>query len=120
MSASRRGAFSDFLAVTSCIPHHGHLSSNLLSDQITTSNGKPDGSSNWRWYVWNPFFNGTKANAPFAGPSGLAALKNLREEGFCATVFEKRASVGGVWAYTDDVDTTTAVPCEAQISIPTV
>jgi dimethylaniline monooxygenase (N-oxide forming) len=55
-----------------------------------------------------------------AGPSGLAALKNLREEGFSATVFEKRASVGGVWAYTDDVDTTTALPCEAQISIPTI
>jgi dimethylaniline monooxygenase (N-oxide forming) len=55
-----------------------------------------------------------------ARPSGLAALKNLREEGFSATVFEKRVSVGGVWAYTDDVDTTTALPCEAQISIPTI
>jgi hypothetical protein len=93
---------------------------NLLSEQITASDGKPDGSSNWRWYVWNPLFNCTKANALFAGPSGLAALKNLREEGFSVTVFEKRASVGGVWAYTDDVDTTTALPCEAKISIPTI
>jgi dimethylaniline monooxygenase (N-oxide forming) len=61
------------------------------------------------------FFNDTKANAPFAGPTGLAALKNLREEGFSVTVFEKRGCVGGIWAYTDDVDTTTALPCEAKI-----
>jgi hypothetical protein len=115
-----RGAFSDFPAPSSYIQYHGHLSLNLLSDQIATFNGKPDGSSTWRWCVWSSFFNGTNANRPLAGPSGLAALKNLREEGFSATVFEKRASVGGVWAYTDDVDTTTALPCEAQISIPTI
>jgi NADPH-dependent 2,4-dienoyl-CoA reductase/sulfur reductase-like enzyme len=85
----------------------------------TTSEAKwedePANSSSWRWYVQSYFLNSTKANAPFAGPSGLAALKNLREEGFSVTVFERRDSIGGVWAYTDDVDMTTTLPCEAKL-----
>ena len=51
----------------------------------------------------------------YLGPAGLAALKNLREEDFSVTVFEKRNSVGGVWAYTDDVNLTTTLPCKATI-----
>jgi len=47
-----------------------------------------------------------------SGPAGLSMLKNLREEGFCATVFEKRGSIGGVWAYTDDPKTTSTLPCK--------
>jgi dimethylaniline monooxygenase (N-oxide forming) len=46
------------------------------------------------------------------GPSGLAILKNFREEGFAVTVFEKRDSVGGVWSYSDDEKTTSTLPCE--------
>ena len=46
------------------------------------------------------------------GPSGLAILKNFREEGFTVTVFEKRDSVGGVWSYSDDEKTTSILPCE--------
>ena len=37
-----------------------------------------------------------------AGPQGLVTLKNLREEGFDATIFESRPSIGGVWQYTED------------------
>jgi hypothetical protein len=46
------------------------------------------------------------------GPSGLAILKNFREEGFTVTVFEKRDRVGGVWSYSDDEKTTSILPCE--------
>ena len=30
-------------------------------------------------------------------------------------VFEKRGSVGGVWAYSDDAVTTSTLPCEFEI-----
>jgi cation diffusion facilitator CzcD-associated flavoprotein CzcO len=36
------------------------------------------------------------------GPQGLAALKNLREEGFNATILEKRPTIGGIWQYTEE------------------
>ncbi|KAF4631409.1 hypothetical protein G7Y89_g6721 [Cudoniella acicularis] len=46
-----------------------------------------------------------------AGPSGLAILKNLREEGFLnVTMFEKRDSIGGVWAYSADALVTSTIP----------
>ncbi|EKD14955.1 dimethylaniline monooxygenase 2 [Drepanopeziza brunnea f. sp. 'multigermtubi' MB_m1] len=45
-----------------------------------------------------------------AGPSGLAALKNLKEEGFDVTVIERRADVGGVWAFSDDAGITSTLP----------
>ena len=35
-----------------------------------------------------------------AGPAGLVALKNLLEEGFEATAFDKNSYVGGLWHYT--------------------
>ena len=47
------------------------------------------------------------------GPGGLSILKNLREEGFDVTVYEKRDEVGGVWAYSDDVNTTSTLPCKS-------
>ena len=37
-----------------------------------------------------------------SGPQGLVTLKNLREEGFDATIFEGRSSIGGVWQYTEE------------------
>jgi len=43
------------------------------------------------------------------GPAGLAVLKNLKEEGFKVTGYEKRDSVGGVWAYSDDPLTTSTL-----------
>ncbi|KAH6721062.1 flavin monooxygenase-like protein [Leptodontidium sp. MPI-SDFR-AT-0119] len=45
-----------------------------------------------------------------AGPSGLAVLKNLKEEGFNVIVYDKRDSVGGVWSYSEDPQTTSTVP----------
>jgi len=36
-----------------------------------------------------------------AGPAGLVALKNLLEEGFEATGFDKNLYVGGLWQYTE-------------------
>ncbi|KAK0128020.1 hypothetical protein ONS95_000009 [Cadophora gregata] len=45
-----------------------------------------------------------------AGPAGLAVLKNLKEEGFKVTGFEKRDSAGGVWAYSEDPLTTSTLP----------
>ncbi|KAH7383016.1 flavin monooxygenase-like protein [Cadophora sp. MPI-SDFR-AT-0126] len=45
-----------------------------------------------------------------AGPAGLANLKNLKDEGFNVTVYEKRDNVGGVWAYSDDPLTTSTLP----------
>lgn len=37
-----------------------------------------------------------------AGPSGLAAVKNLKEQGlYQVTVFEKNSQIGGNWVYSD-------------------
>ncbi|KAJ4211639.1 hypothetical protein NW759_012241 [Fusarium solani] len=43
------------------------------------------------------------------GPAGLTALKSLREEGFDAVAFERRGAVGGLWAYSDDPEYTSAL-----------
>ncbi|KAI5461572.1 dimethylaniline monooxygenase 2 [Mariannaea sp. PMI_226] len=45
-----------------------------------------------------------------AGPTGLSMLKTLREDGFDATLFERRTRVGGLWSYTEDESMTTALP----------
>ncbi|QDS68781.1 hypothetical protein FKW77_005654 [Venturia effusa] len=37
-----------------------------------------------------------------AGPTGLMALKNLREDGFNVTGFESRPYVGGLWKHSTD------------------
>ncbi|KAJ4386624.1 hypothetical protein N0V93_009522 [Gnomoniopsis smithogilvyi] len=47
-----------------------------------------------------------------AGPSGLSMLKQLREDGFSVTGFERRGKVGGLWAYSEDPSHTTALPSE--------
>ncbi|KAK9319791.1 flavin monooxygenase-like protein [Lipomyces orientalis] len=44
------------------------------------------------------------------GPSGLATLKNLLEEDFDATAFDKRHSIGGVWEYNENVNYTSTLP----------
>ncbi|KAK1754238.1 flavin-containing monooxygenase 9 [Echria macrotheca] len=45
-----------------------------------------------------------------AGPSGLTMLKTLLEDGFDATLYERRQQVGGLWAYSDNPQHTTALP----------
>jgi cation diffusion facilitator CzcD-associated flavoprotein CzcO len=37
-------------------------------------------------------------------------LKQLREDGFSVTLFERRSRVGGVWAYSEDKSYTSALP----------
>jgi dimethylaniline monooxygenase (N-oxide forming) len=44
------------------------------------------------------------------GPTGLTALKNLREEGFEATAFEKGPTIGGLWKFNPDPNVTSALP----------
>ena len=39
-------------------------------------------------------------------------LKTLRDDGFKATLYERRGQVGGLWAYSDDPLMTTALPSE--------
>jgi dimethylaniline monooxygenase (N-oxide forming) len=39
------------------------------------------------------------------GPAGLVALKNLKEEGFEVTGFEKNNYIGGLWKYSEGDDT---------------
>jgi len=36
------------------------------------------------------------------GAAGLVALKNLKEEGFDATGFERNAYIGGLWRFSED------------------
>ncbi|KAJ3032242.1 Dimethylaniline monooxygenase [N-oxide-forming] 4, partial [Rhizophlyctis rosea] len=40
-----------------------------------------------------------------AGAAGLVAAKELLAAGFNVTVFEKGSDVGGIWAYSEDVNT---------------
>jgi dimethylaniline monooxygenase (N-oxide forming) len=51
----------------------------------------------------------TSLTEPLSGPAGMAALKELRELGFDATIFERRKDVGGIWTWTDDLAITTAL-----------
>ncbi|KAF4965417.1 hypothetical protein FSARC_6768 [Fusarium sarcochroum] len=44
-----------------------------------------------------------------AGPTGISMLKQLLEDGFRATLFERRSTVGGLWAYDADHGWTTAL-----------
>ncbi|KAF3035337.1 hypothetical protein E8E12_006453 [Didymella heteroderae] len=44
-----------------------------------------------------------------AGPAGMVALKEFRDSGFDVTVFEKRGDVGGVWTWSEDAGSTTAL-----------
>ena len=37
-----------------------------------------------------------------AGGSGLAAIKNLREQGFAVDCYERETSVGGAWNWRHD------------------
>ena len=37
-----------------------------------------------------------------AGPLGLLAIKNMKEEGFEVTAFERRSYVGGIWQPSQD------------------
>ncbi|SCO12549.1 related to flavin-containing monooxygenase [Fusarium fujikuroi] len=44
-----------------------------------------------------------------AGPTGISMLKQLLQDGFNATLFERRSSVGGLWAYDANNGWTTAL-----------
>jgi ribulose 1,5-bisphosphate synthetase/thiazole synthase len=39
------------------------------------------------------------------GPSGLVAMKNLKEEGFNVTGFDRNSYVGGLWQFTAENQT---------------
>jgi dimethylaniline monooxygenase (N-oxide forming) len=43
-----------------------------------------------------------------AGPLGLMALKNLKDDGFDTTTFEARSYVGGLWQYSNDASISVA------------
>lgn len=43
------------------------------------------------------------------GPSGLSAIKFLREEGFDVTCFEQKPGAGGVWTGSEDARYTAAL-----------
>lgn len=43
------------------------------------------------------------------GILGMAALKNLREEGFQVTCFESTDRIGGVWQFSKDLNRTTGL-----------
>jgi heterodisulfide reductase subunit A-like polyferredoxin len=45
----------------------------------------------------------------WTGCAGMTALKEFRDLGFDVTVFEKRSDVGGVWTWTADPGSTTAL-----------
>lgn len=52
----------------------------------------------------------TKADSwRFIGPSGLSAIKFLREEGFDVTGFEQKPGAGGVWTGSEDARYTAAL-----------
>ncbi|KAL5377267.1 hypothetical protein DPSP01_009928 [Paraphaeosphaeria sporulosa] len=55
------------------------------------------------------YFGKIKVAIVGAGPAGMTALKEFRDLGFDVTVFEKRSDVGGVWAWTEDAESTTAL-----------
>lgn len=47
-----------------------------------------------------------------SGAIGLVALKNLLEEGFDATAFERNDYVGGLWHFTEDTGKTSVTKVE--------
>lgn len=50
------------------------------------------------------------------GAAGLTALKNLREEGFEATGFERNGYIGGLWKYSEDDQTSVLASTVVNIS----
>jgi hypothetical protein len=48
------------------------------------------------------YFQVYLANPYMKGPLGIVAIKNLLEEGFEVTGFERNSYVGGLWQYTED------------------
>ncbi|KAI4604045.1 hypothetical protein KJ359_000172 [Pestalotiopsis sp. 9143b] len=45
------------------------------------------------------------------GPAGVAALKNLLDEGFDVTAFERRPAVGGVWTQSEHPNHVSTIQC---------
>lgn len=43
---------------------------------------------------------------------GIVAVKNLREEGFDVTGFERSSYLGGLWRFTEDEETLSVLECE--------
>ena len=48
---------------------------------------------------------------------GIVALKNLREEGFEATAFDRNGYVGGLWQFNEDGNKTTATKGVLRVEI---
>lgn len=43
---------------------------------------------------------------------GIVAVKNLLEEGFNVTGFDRNGYVGGLWHFTEDEDTLSVLECK--------
>ena len=55
-----------------------------------------------------------------AGWSGLLACKHMLEEGLTVTVLERKATIGGVWQYSDDTEETTVMrstQCTSSVTV---
>lgn len=48
----------------------------------------------------------------YQGSAGLSMLKTLREDGFKVTCYERRSQVGGLWAWSDKKEVTSALKSE--------
>lgn len=51
---------------------------------------------------------------------GIVAVKNLLEEGFSVTGFDRNGYVGGLWHFTEDEDTLSVLECESATQLRTV
>jgi dimethylaniline monooxygenase (N-oxide forming) len=50
------------------------------------------------------------------GPAGLVALKNLKEEGFDVTGFDRNNYIGGIWKYSENGNTSVLQSTHVNIS----
>lgn len=48
---------------------------------------------------------------------GIAAVKNLVEEGFDVTGFEKSSYYGGLWHFTEDKETLSILECWSTLQL---
>jgi heterodisulfide reductase subunit A-like polyferredoxin len=49
------------------------------------------------------------ADQYYLGASGIAATKNLLEQGFDVTGYEKNGYIGGIWQYSTDASQTSVL-----------
>lgn len=51
---------------------------------------------------------------------GIVAVKNLLEEGFNVTGFDRNGYVGGLWHFTEDEDTLSVLECKLTTQLQAV